>query len=1155
MIPVGSWTCDTKPHIFKNYAQPLPEQRFGSAYDVAVGAAELSQSDGRLDMRNWIVYQDSGYVVVRGAIDGTTWGSPVTLFEEAAAISDLALAFDNLGRPAVSYRKAAGGVFLWFYDSQLGAITTKLISETGITPVMDFDIKSDSSSVDADIMLFYVQDDAIFMRLQRDRFEVAYPTGVQYPFLRLEKAGMTEDNRFQVVYTFRDLRDGSMQHRKSLETSTHIMRQLQGHALEVGFRIALAPSHCELRALTRRYGTNWNGFYTIVDHSGMHQATGATFEEHLFTLQFMFVDVDDITNQDIIVRLQRTGFDGGDYFVFQTDAITFSSGDYILRFTQAAPDNGTAMKRIELVKDGVTVIDRVEIDAESPVGDVMPTVRNRLRFGAACEMNVSGAVAAESDVTVYKHLFPAVFTNIYTIADGVRTDWPKAYSDRFTQSAPTGNPLTLHRDGDKSYIFKGGSGAVDVAGVAPFLLRAPSIYQTNELILTYRADLGSFGGDIPLVISYVWRVNGVPSEVQGVEFVVGTDYPGDSIDMVVTATNQAGALSVTTNNIIVNFGEAPFLLTAPSIYGTPSLGGIMHLVQGDYGGDVPMTIVVQWRRNGVDIPGATSSPYTVTEDDIGQSIDCRVTATNATGSSDFYTNNQIMGYGSPIIINNPSISGQVEVGSTLSVTPGTYNGDAPMTVTRNWQRNGANIAGATGTTYVVQTDDLGTSITCLETISNPLGTVTASSNVLRVSGLAPSITTVPSIAGDKSIGGTLTLTPGTYSGQQPLNINRQWLSNGTAIAGATGTTYTVQQQDDGKSISCAEYISNDVGTISANSNVILIGTTPLFVITPPQVFKGGNVVYRYQGIYGGDGPFTKVNQWRRDGVAIVGETGDTYAVRESDAGSQISLAETMTNPVGSLTTVSNAVAIEGSIPYITTQPVISGSSIVGSGLTVTGTVFGGNAPQTWSYQWYRLTFGMTGETYLAEIAGATGTTYVTQSADVGAKVFVRVTATNNLGTGTADSAMLMITEVATPPPGSDIAPGLGIADAHDFVVNDTRNPVTSTAFVVFRPDGSSSYSTESGMGNGRYLTGTNGVDYVLSYSIVWGPALNGLAADTALPLSSMVALSLTTTSRFDSLVSGRYVFKVHKASDPSIFATADIIVAAETYSSYLANNN
>jgi hypothetical protein len=1153
MIPDNQWSCITKPQLFVDRVLDRPTARFSGVFDIKPGPIRLSQSGGSLNDLMWMVSYESGNVLLRHALDANTWSAPVTLFAEPAGIQDISVSFDGLGRPLVFYARGTELV-LWYYDSLVGDVVFRVIEADGITPIINYDMVEDTSDPAADVMLYYVRDDAIFTRLQRDRFDIEYATGVQFPGLRLERSGMTKDNRFQVVYTFRDLRDGALMHRKSLETESLIMRQLKGHALEVGFRIALAPSHCELRALTKRYGTNWNGFYTIVDHSGTHVPAGATFEEHLFTLQFMFVDVDDDTNQDIIVRLSRTSFDGGDYFVFQTDAITFNSGNYVLRFTQAAPDNGVDMKRIELIKNGVTIIDRTEVDGESPYGDALPSVRNRLRFGAACEMNVSGSTAGGSDVTVYKHLFPAVFTNIYTIADGIRTDWPKAYSDQFTQSAPAGNPLTLYRDGDDSYIFKGGSGAVDIAGVAPYVIAMPFITQTNELVLTYRLDPGWFGGDIPMIKTSRWRVNGVDSPVQGLEFVVGTDYPGDSIDCVVTASNQAGTLDITTNNIIVNFGQSPFMLSAPSIYGTPSIGGVMHLVQGDYGGDVPMTINVQWRRNEVDIAGATSSPYTVTEDDVGQSLDCKITVTNATGSIVVYTNNQIMGYGAPIIINNPSIGGQVVVGATLSVTPGTYNGNAPMTVTRNWQRNGANIAGATGTTYVVQTDDLGTSITCLETISNPLGTVTASSNVLRVSGLAPYTITAPTIAGNKAIGGTLTLTAGSYGGQQPLNINRQWLRNGAAIAGEIGATYVVQAQDDGKSISCAEYISNDVGTIGVNTNVILIGVTPLFVIMHPKLLgwgpagttETGKPISIFQNaIFGGDGPATFVKQWMRNGVVIVGETGDTYLVRDSDAGADITLTVTGTNSVSTVTATSDALTVMGLAPYVITAPTISGSAVVNSSLAAASFVFGGETPQTITYQWYRGT---------SPISNATGQTYLLGQVDVGTVVSVRVTATNSRGSATGVSAGLTVTDVATPPPGSDIAPGLGIADTADFVVNDTRNPVTSTATVIFRPDGSTSYSTLNGVANGRFITEANGADYVISYAVVYGPDLNGWPPNILAPLSSMFVVNQIATSRYDYVRTGRYSFTVALANDPSVSATTDITITAETYSSYLANN-
>lgn len=37
------------------------------------------------------------------------------------------------------------------------------------------------------------------------------------------------------------------------------------------------------------------------------------------------------------------------------------------------------------------------------------------------------------------------------------------------------------------------------------------------------------------------------------------------------------------------------------------------------------TFTYQWRRNGVDIPGATSKTYLITPEDAGATVDCAVT--------------------------------------------------------------------------------------------------------------------------------------------------------------------------------------------------------------------------------------------------------------------------------------------------------------------------------------------------------------------------------------------------------------------------------------------------------------------------------------------------------------------------------------------------
>ncbi len=62
----------------------------------------------------------------------------------------------------------------------------------------------------------------------------------------------------------------------------------------------------------------------------------------------------------------------------------------------------------------------------------------------------------------------------------------------------------------------------------------------------------------------------------------------------------------------------------------------------------------------------------------------------------------------------PAITGTAQVGQTLTVSNGTWTG-SPTSYTRQWKANGTNISGATATTYVPVSGDVGKTITCTVT--------------------------------------------------------------------------------------------------------------------------------------------------------------------------------------------------------------------------------------------------------------------------------------------------------------------------------------------------------------------------------------------------------------------------------------------------------
>lgn len=160
----------------------------------------------------------------------------------------------------------------------------------------------------------------------------------------------------------------------------------------------------------------------------------------------------------------------------------------------------------------------------------------------------------------------------------------------------------------------------------------------------------------------------------------------------------------------------------------------------------------------------------------------------------------------------PTISGTTTQGQTLTATPGTWTGFPTPTVTRVWQRNGTDIAGATGLTYLLQAADAGAVIRVKETAVNASGTVVAySSSTAAITGLAvPVNTALPTISGTAQEGFTLTGTSGTWT-NSPTGYAYQWLRGSTPISGATSSTYTIVNGDVGSAISLRVTASNALG--------------------------------------------------------------------------------------------------------------------------------------------------------------------------------------------------------------------------------------------------------------------------------------------------------------------------------------------------------
>jgi hypothetical protein len=263
--------------------------------------------------------------------------------------------------------------------------------------------------------------------------------------------------------------------------------------------------------------------------------------------------------------------------------------------------------------------------------------------------------------------------------------------------------------------------------------------------------------------------------------------------------------------------------------------------------------------------------------------------------------------------------------------------------------------------------------------------------------LLPLNTVLPVASGTAIVGNVLTCTQGTWA-NTPTAYAYQWRRGGTAIGGATASTYTLVSADGGAAIACAVTASNVSGASTVVSNTIQVQGTP--VNTAPPVASGTGIVGQTlsctQGTWS-NAPTGYAYQWQRNGVTIAGATTSTYVLVTADGGTMVTCLVTATNAAGSTQYPSNQIAVQGA-PSNTALPVASGTGTVGQVLSVTNGTWT-NSPTGYTYQWLRAG---------ANIAAATAATYTLVAADSTNNVSCRVTATNAAGSASATSNSIAV---------------------------------------------------------------------------------------------------------------------------------------------------
>ena len=372
----------------------------------------------------------------------------------------------------------------------------------------------------------------------------------------------------------------------------------------------------------------------------------------------------------------------------------------------------------------------------------------------------------------------------------------------------------------------------------------------------------------------------------------------------------------------------------PTISGTVQVGETLTADTSgiaDEDGLEDVSYEYQWIAGGTDIDGATSSSYELTSSEQGQTIQVRVTFTDDAENEETLTSvatAAVAAKANAAPTGLPTITGTPQVGQTLMADTSAIedeDGLDDVSYTYQWIRsdNGADtdIARATDSTYTLVLADRGKTIKVKVTFTDDADneetlTSVATAAVAAKANTAP--TGLPTITGTAQVEQTLTADTSAIAdedGLENVSYEYQWIAGDTDIDGATDSTYTLADADEGKTIQVKVTFTDDADNeetltstateaVAAKSNTAPTGLPTITgTLQVEQTLTADtsaiededgleNVSYEYQWIVGG--------------TDIDGATGSSYLLTSSEQGQTIQVKVTFTDDADNEETLTSA---------------------------------------------------------------------------------------------------------------------------------------------------------------------------------------------------------------------------------------------------------
>ena len=416
------------------------------------------------------------------------------------------------------------------------------------------------------------------------------------------------------------------------------------------------------------------------------------------------------------------------------------------------------------------------------------------------------------------------YTSSYTVPD-VANDVTRI---TITATPKTGY-FTNFFEASDGLVLVVGTGAIDANGIVSGLSAGCNRVHYDDLgplIELTDADLNTPGFQVDLYDGE----NYVHVRVYPTAYChLGTGYQ-------LTITRAAGSISSPRpNRPVVGL---PYIGPSDSDGRLPAVGWTMSADASrisDRDGWDPATFSYQWLADDVEMSGATSPSYTVTDAELGKTLKVRVSFTDDRGTEESVTSDPTRVVKLPNIepTGKPIILGKLEVGQTLTADVSSIsdpNGMTNATFSYEW----VNFLGPVrdGREYTLVDGDGGRSGLWLRvTYTDDAGhEQRVNSELLGTVEAAPNnpATGAPSISGTAQVGETLTADVSGIADADGLSgatFSYQWISNDgtsdTDLTGATDSTYTLVADDEGKTIKVQVTFTDD----AANEETLVSAAT------------------------------------------------------------------------------------------------------------------------------------------------------------------------------------------------------------------------------------------------------------------------------------------------------------------------------------------